>query len=298
MFDDIITFRAIVQHKNLTKAGKELGLSTSIVTRRLVRLEKSLNTRLIQRTTRQLHLTEAGELFLAETNNIMQALEVSKDVVKNLNKEVTGMLKVGLPPNLSYLYVSKMLHKFIAQYPNINIQIATGNHLLGLLANGFDLIIHAGVLPDSDFYFKKIGSWKKIFFASPDYLNKNGIPTSPAELKLHNCIDHADNYERAWEYSENNIIKKVIINSKVRVDNNFDIRQLALNGIGIAHLSKCAVYDDLKQGRLISILEDFQTPEFETFAVYPSKKFINKKTQVFLEFVDDLLKSISCEMKN
>lgn len=298
MLEDIVAFRAIVQLKSFTKASKELGLSTPVVTRRLARLEKSLNTQLIQRTTRQLHLTEAGELFFAQISDVLHALEASKDAVKNLSKSVSGTLKVGLPASISYLYVTKMLHQFTARYPNIHIHIATGNHLLGLLTNGFDLVIHAGILPDSSFYFKKLGSWKKIFCASPNYLAKHGVPQKPEELKSHNCVDHYDNFERVWEYKENGSLKKIMVNGNIRADSNFDIRQLALNGMGIAYLSKCTVNEDLKQGRLVSILEDFQASEFGTYAVYPSKQFISKKTEVFLEFMSDLLESVYGQMNN
>jgi LysR family transcriptional regulator, regulator for bpeEF and oprC len=296
MFEDIVTFRAIVQLKCLTKAGKELGISTPVVTRRLARLEKSLNARLIQRTTRQLYLTEAGELFFAKISDILHALDASKEAVKNLSKEVTGSLKIGLPASISYLYVTKMLHKFMACYPNINIHIVTGNHLLGLLTNGFDLVIHAGVLPDSSFYYKKIGSWQKKFCASPVYLAKYGIPKKPQELSLHNCIDHYDNFVRVWEYKENGIIKNIIVNGNIRADSNFDIKQLAISGIGIAYLPKCTVNEDLKQGGLVAILEDFQASEFATYAVYPSKQFIRKNTHVFLEFMSDLLESVYGQM--
>lgn len=298
MFDDIVVFRTIVQLKSLTKASKALGLSTPVVTRRLARLEKSLNTSLIQRTTRQIHLTEAGELFFAQSTDVLYALEASKDAVKNLNREVSGTLKVGLPESISYLYVTKKLHQFTTRYPNINIYIVTGNHLLGLLTNGFDLVIHAGVLPDSSFYFRKLGHWKKIFCATPDYLAKYGIPKKPEDLSLHNCIDHYDNSERSWEYKEKGKFKKIMVNGNIRTDSNFGIRQLALSGIGIAYLSKCTVYNDLKHGRLVSILENFQASDLGTYAVYPSKQFISKKTEVFLEFTSELLGSVYGQMNN
>src|SRR5579871_3138902 len=130
MFEDIIAFQTIVVHKSLTKASKELGVSTPVITRRLARLEKSLNVRLLQRTTRQVNLTEAGELFFNQISNVLQTLEASKEAVKNLNNDVSGTLKVGLPPSISYLYVTKWLHLFTEKYPNIHIHIITGNHLL------------------------------------------------------------------------------------------------------------------------------------------------------------------------
>lgn len=298
MLEDIETFRAIVLTGNFTKAAKVLGLSTPVVTRRLARLEEALNARLIQRSTRHIHLTEAGELFFKQISDVIEAFEASKEAVKNLNNEVSGTLKVGMPATISNLYVTKTLHVLKEKYPLLNIHIATGEHLLHLLANGFDLIIHAGTLPDSNFYFKKIGSWKKIFCASPTYLEKHGTPISPDELKLHECIDHLHNTERTWDYQENSIVKKMMINSKIRVDNNFAMRELALSGVGIACLSKCMINADLNAGNLVSILQQYETPAFTTYAVYPNNKFMSKKTVIFIDFITELLKSVYGEMNN
>lgn len=297
MLEDIITFRTIIQQKSLTKASKELGLSAPVVTRRLARLEKSLNIQLIQRTTRRIHLTEAGEVFFAHINDVLNALEAGKDAIKNLSKDVAGTLKVGLPASISYLYVTKMLYKFTARYPNLNIHIVTGNHLLESLNNGFDLVIHAGILPNSSFYYKKLSSWKKVFCASPHYLGKHDIPKHPEELQQHNCIDHYDNFDKSWTYKENGELKKIKVHGNIRTDNNFDIKQLALSGIGIAYLSKCTIYEEIKQKRLVSILENYQASELGTYAVYPSKHFISKKTEVFLEFISNLLASIYGQME-
>jgi DNA-binding transcriptional LysR family regulator len=297
MIEDISAFYNIALHNSLTKAGKELGISTSVVTRRLARLEKLLNTSLVRRTTRKIYLTEAGELFFQRAGEILENLKNSQEEIKNLNEEVSGILKVALPPSISYLYVTKMLHKFTKKYPKLKLQIVTGNNLLHLLANGFDLVIHAGKLPDSSFHFKKIAGWGKIFCASKDYLKKHGTPKKPEDLKFHNCIDRTDNVHKNWEYQENNRTKKIIISGNICVDNNFDGRNLALSGIGIACLSKCAIYEDLKSKKLISILKNFQPAEFEIYAVYQNDKFMAKKIKVFIDFLSDLLKSVSNQTK-
>lgn len=292
MLEDIVAFRTIVLQKSLTKASKELGVSTPVITRRLARLEKTLQTQLIQRTTRHIHLTEAGELFFQQISDVLQALDASKEAVKNLNQEVSGTLKVGLPASISHLFVSTMLHKFTKQYPNVSIHLVTGNYLFDLLSQGFDLIIHAGTLPDSNFYYKKIGTWKKIFCATPAYLKKYGTPKTPQDLSSHNCIDRYDNVERVWDYKKKGLAKKIMITGNVRADHNLDIRNLALSGMGIAYLSRCTVHEDIQRGKLISILDEYQATEYGTYAVYPSKQFINKKTQIFIEFLSTCLKSV------
>lgn len=163
MLEDILAFQTIVQYGSFTRAGKALGISTPVMTRRLARLEESLNTRLIQRTTRQIHLTEADEIFLDKIRDVLCALEDSTEAVKMLANDVTGTLKIGLTVTMSNL-VTKMLYKFTNQYPNINLHIVTGNNLLYLLSNGFDLVIHSGTVLTRNGYIiihddklKKIG---------------------------------------------------------------------------------------------------------------------------------------------
>jgi DNA-binding transcriptional LysR family regulator len=289
MFEDISAFQAVARHKSFTKAAQDLDLSIPVVTRRLARLEQALDVRLLQRTTRHVHLTEAGEIFLTEISDVLQALESSKETVKNLTRSINGTLKVGLPVNLSHLYVTPMLHKFMERYPNIQLHLVTGDYLLDLLNNGFDLVIHCGYLPDSNFYFEKLGSWNKIFCAAPSYLEKYGAPRTIEELKHHNCLDHYENFDRTWEYQEGKAVKKIPIHGNIRAYSNPEIRNLTLSGLGIGYLGKCSIYQELQQGSLVAILPNYQTPVLGTYAVYPNKKFLNKKTRLFIDFIIELL---------
>lgn len=285
MLEDIVAFCAIVQHKGFTKAATGLGVSVSAITRRLARLEKNLNSQLIQRTTRQISLTEAGQLFFNEVNEMLQTLESSKEKVKNLSQGVTGTIKIGMPANFCYFYLTKQLHKFLVAYPQINIHIVAGAHLADLTAHGFDIMMHCGALPDSSYYSKKLGSWQKIFCATPNYLKKRGIPKTAADLITHNCIDEIDNQEKNWDYYENGVHKKIAIHGSVRVNTKPDMVNLALNDVGIAYLPKFLILNELKSGQLTPILEHLQSPKFDSYIVYPRKKLLNKKIQLFIDFL-------------
>ena len=292
MLEDILVFAVIVQHQGFSKAAKHLGISTSVVTRRMARLEKTLNVRLINRTTRRIHLTEAGHLFFAEVNEVLRTLEVAKDSVKNLSQGVSGTVKIGIPANFCNLYLTKVLHQFLVRYPHINLQIVTGAHFLDLASKGFDVVIHCGVLPDSSFYAKKIGSWRKVICATPNYLAKNGVPKTVSELQVHNCIDDYDNFERTWEFFQNDVLKKIMINGNVRIDSKLDIKNLVMNDVGIAYLPKFIIHAELQSGQIVPILENFRSPEFDSYVVYPNKNFLTKKTQVFIDFLIEALAPI------
>lgn len=291
MFEDISAFCACAEHKSFSRAAKQLGVSAAVVTRRIARLEKVLDAQLLLRTTRLVTLTEAGQVFYAEVRDILQALEASKKTVKSFNQEITGTLKIGLPASIGHLYVSSAIVKFSRQYPQLKIQMVQGNHLLDLLRNGFDLVVHCGELPDSNFYYQKLGDWKKIICAAPSYIKKHGIPKIP-DFRQHHCLDHYDNFQPTWRFKINGKLKEVPINANIYANSSLDLKNLAKSGLGIAYLPSFTVYQEIKDGHLISILEKYQPPVLGMYAVYPSHKYLTKKTKLFLEFLADLLNPI------
>ncbi len=291
MFEDINAFCACVEHKGFSQAARQIGMSTAMMTRRIARLEKSLDTRLLHRTTRVVTLTEAGQIFYAQVRDLLQSLEACKKAVKSFNQEVTGTLKIGLPASISYLHISPALTKFCNQFPQLKIQMVHGNHLLDLLSNGFDMIIHCGELPDSNLYYQKLGNWKKIICASPDYLKKFGRPKIP-DFSAHNCLDHYDNFQRTWKFKVDGQLKYVLINANIYANSSLDLKNLALSGLGIAYLPSFTIYHEIKTGQLTSILEEFQPPSWSMYAVYPSKEYLSKKTKLFLDFLTELMAPI------
>lgn len=291
MFEDISAFCACAEQKSFSRAAKQLGVSAAVITRRIARLEKSLDTRLLHRTTRLVTLTEAGQAFYSEVRDILQALEASKKAAKSFNQEVTGTLKIGLPASIGHLYVSQALEKFSTQYPQLKIQMVQGNHLLDLLRNGFDLVVHCGELPDSSFYYQKLGDWKKIICAAPSYLKKYGTPKIP-NFHQHQCLDHYDNFQSTWRFKINGKLKEVSIDAKIYANSSLDLKNLAKSGLGIAYLPSFTVYQELKVGHLVSILEKYQPPVLGMYVVYPSHQYLSRKTKLFLEFLTDLLNPI------
>jgi DNA-binding transcriptional LysR family regulator len=288
MLEDINVFSVIAKNQSFSKAARELELSTPVVTRRLARLEKMLGTRLLNRTTRQVTLTEAGNLFYAEVNDILRALEASKESIKSLTRKVTGSLKVGLPFAFNQCYVSKALNKFLIEYPDLKIHIESGNNLLGLLNSGFDLVVHCGNLPDSNYHYKKLGRMKRIICASPAYLKEFGTPKTIEDLHTHNCLGTDMNSSNSRVYQENGKDKEILVNGNVNTNNAFDLKALAMNDVGIAYLSHYITKKPMECGALVPILDQYQKCQ-DIYAVYPSNKFMNKKTQVFLNFVIELI---------
>ncbi|MDR3490973.1 MAG: LysR family transcriptional regulator [Gammaproteobacteria bacterium] len=285
MLEDISAFCAIVKFKSFSKAAKELGISKPVMSRRIARLEKKLDTRLLQRTTRSVTLTEEGNLYHKEVSEILLALEASKKNIKSLNKEVSGTLKIGSPVSISNLYITQFINKFMIEYPNLKIQIVNGNHLFDLLDNGFDLVIYCGELPNSSYHYKKLGTWEKIICATPEYLKKHNTPKIPQDLQNHNCLDHYDNANRTWKFLEKGKINELQVEGNILINSSMDLKNLAINHMGIVNLPSFTISDELKNQKLIPVLSKYKLPALGIYAVYPTNKFLSKKTEVFMKFL-------------
>lgn len=289
MLEKMKIFTKVIEKNGFRKAAKALGISTPVVTKRINQLETELAVKLIQRSTRTLAITEAGQLFYERSKEIIRSLETTKSAIKSLKTEISGTVKISLPHAINHLYFAPALPAFLKKYPLINIEVVQGNHLLSLLDKSFDLVMHCGELPDSNFHYKKLGEWEKITCASPSYLRKFGKPKSPVELEKHNCIDHADNLDNTWQYQSNQKIHWQHITGNIKINNSNDLKQLALSSVGIAYLPSFIVSSELKNKTLIPILQDYRPRSLGIYLVYPSKQFISKKTQLIINFMSELL---------
>jgi DNA-binding transcriptional LysR family regulator len=291
MIEDINAFCIIAKHQSFSKAARELDLSTPVITRRLARLEYSLGVRLLNRTTRQVTLTEAGNLFYSEVSDILQALEASKESVKSLTQHISGIIRVALPSSLNEYYVMPALKDFLTMHPNLKVHITTGFNLLHLLNNGYDLVIQCGELPHSSFYFKKLQTMKKVVCASPEYLKKYGTPKKAIDLKNHNClcIESQGYFQNAWIVQDQCEMTEVEVTGNVQMTNGTDLKTLALHGLGIVYLPEYMVQQEINAGKLVALLNQCKTAEHSLYAVYPTKKYLAKKTQLFLDFITNLL---------
>jgi DNA-binding transcriptional LysR family regulator len=288
MFEDINAFCVIAKHQSFSKAARELEISTPVITRRLARLEQSLGVRLLNRTTRQVTLTEAGSLFFTEVSDILQTLEASKEGIKSMTSQVAGTLKIAIPVSLSECYVVPGLKCFLSLYPNLKIQIVTGFNQLHLLNHGFDLVIQCGELPESSFYYKKIHAMKKVICASPFYLKEFGAPKTIDELQQHNCLGIQEHFQ-TWQIKVNGVIKDIPVTGNIQVNSGTELKSLALHGLGIAYLPQYMVQAELNKGELVALLDQYEAVEHALYAVYPTKKYMVKKTQLFLDYITNLL---------
>ena len=289
MLENMVTFVRVIDLQGFRKAAKDLGISTPVVTKRINDLEANLATKLIQRSTRKLSITEAGSIFYAHCKEITQAVDTAKLAMSSMKHEISGTIKIGIPNSMNQLYLIPALPKLLKKYPSINIEISQGNHLLTMLDKGFDVVLHCGELPDSAYHYKKLGEWEKITCASPAYLKKHGTPVSIHQLASHNCLDHVDNRSHSWRYQEAEKTCLQSISGNIRANSSVDLKLLALSGLGIVYLPSFTVWEELKNKSLVRILKKFEPKPLGMYIVYPSKQFMSKKTGIIIEFIEKIL---------
>jgi len=217
-------------------------------------------------------------------------LDAAKSAVTALKDTISGTIKVGIPASLNHLYLIPALPALLKKYPKLRIEIIQGNHLLDLLDQGFDLVLHCGELPDSNYHFRKLSEWTKITCATPAYFKKHKKPKTPIDLIKYNCLDHADNKSHSWGYQINGKKHAILINGNVRANSSNDLKTLALADLGIAYLPSFTIWPELGSKKLIAVLNEFNPKPLGMYVVYPSKQFMSKKIKLFIDFLEQMIK--------
>lgn len=288
MLEEIQTYLCVVKAKSFSKAAENLGMSTSAVTRRVLHLEQTLGAQLLQRNTRALSLTEAGVLAYESLSTINRSFQQTQEAITSLSNEVVGTLKVGVPNSIIQCHIIPALEAFTQRYPKLCIELVHGNHLLGFIDHSFDLVVHCGELPDSSLYAKRLGYWQQVACASPAYLAEHGTPENIEALQAHNCLVHSDNVKKSWQFlvDKQPVLHKV--NGALRCNSNCHLKSLALAGLGLAYLPSFLVFNEVMQGQLVPVLNDYRYGPLEINVVYPSREYLSSKSRAFIEFLKSL----------
>ena len=264
-----------------------MGLSPAVVSKRISQLEERLGTRLFQRTTRHLTLTETGSGYFKRVVDILNLCAEAEDFISRRNTKPRGHLKVSVPTAFGRLHVVPHLADFLARYPEIELDIHAGDEFVDIIREGFDLAIRIGELEDSSLVARRIAPETRVICAAPAYLEKHGAPTSLADLEAHNCLS-VDNTD-PWKLEGPDGEVQIRPHARVRSNSAEIIRELVLAGVGIGALSTWDVGPALRDGRLRPLLPDYKgSTNVAVHAVYPSREFLPAKVDVLIEFLAEV----------
>lgn len=290
---DIDLFVRIIKNGGLAAAGREVGLSPARVTARINALEKRYGVRLLIRTTRRVSLTDAGCEFYAGCERILAEVEQTETRLLTGQESFAGPLRVTATSDLGQQHIAPLLSKFVEDHPDVRPCLHLTDGVVNLTEEGFDLGIRYGVLPDSTMVARKLADSRRVLCASPDYLERKGVPTTPDALADHDCLAMVRATEplTTWHFQTADGRQSVLIQPAWASNDSALIRRWALEGAGIALKSFWDVANDLKAKRLVTVLEDY-TKDFERQGIsggadlhvlYPSREFLPLRTRGFIE---------------
>jgi len=282
-------FRHVAELNSFAQAGRRLGLSPAAISKNIAELEARLGTRLISRSTRRMALTEEGTLYLRHVVQALDALSEGERALCAIRGGPAGTLRVSAPMTVTLTRLSTALPRFLARYPDLKLDLNLDDRRVDIVREGFDMAIRASDnLEDSSLVARKLAVMPHIVCAAPSYFDAHGTPTTPSDLKTHNCVrfslsGHAD----TWRFSQGGRIEHIAITPRYSVTSSLAVRDALREGFGISLIPRPYVEDDLAAGRLLPALEDWQTVDTTLYAVYPSRQHLAPKIQVFLDFLAD-----------
>ncbi|UPG94372.1 LysR family transcriptional regulator [Luteibacter aegosomatissinici] len=278
---------SVVETGNFARAAEALGLSPSGVSRAIGRLETRLGVRLLQRTTRSVHLTDEGERLVAQVGPLLSGIEDAALAAAGDAQAVRGRIRVSLDPMFSRLVVAPRLAAFLAQHPALEIEIVTRDELGDLVAEGIDVAVRFGVPPSSSLVARKLLDTRVLTVAAPAYLAAHGQPRTPKDLVSHSCIQFRDPVTRRpfeWEFHRRGKVTVVETKGPILVTDSATMYGLCVAGAGIAQVLEISVRDALEDGRLVELFPGHAEETFPLYAFYPSRRHAPPKVRAFVDF--------------
>lgn len=294
---DMDLFVKVIKKEGLAVAGREIGLSPARMTARMNRLEERYGVRLLNRTTRQISLTEEGRKFYKSCERILAEVEQAETSLQTGKVDFSGELRITAPSDLGQQHIAPVLANFVKKYPNITPYLYLSDSMVDLVREGFDLGIRFGTLEDSTLIARRLASNRRVLCASPDYLNRKGIPKTPDALAEHDCLSMVRMNEplTTWYFQNENEKRAITIQAAQSSNDGALVRRWAIEGAGITLKSYWDVAEDLKAKRLVTIMSNYQhdfnrvgtTSGADLHAIYPNRKFIPQRTIEFIKVLTE-----------
>jgi DNA-binding transcriptional LysR family regulator len=284
-------FAAVAAQGSFSAAGRVLGLTPSAVSRTVDRIEARLGVRLLLRTTRALTLTAEGQAYLGAARRILTDLDDAEQAIADQGAP-RGRLRVSAALSHGRLCIVPLLGEFVRLYPHILVDISLSDSIVDVAAGQADVAIRFGPLADSGLTARKLGENGRVIVASPAYLARHGTPQVPADLHNHNCLNF--NFRRAepvWPFCDGQSDYAMTVTGSVEANNGETLGQLAAAGVGITRVGAFSVVDELADGRLVPILEEYNPGDIEVIhAVFVGGTNTPARVRAFVDFLADRLR--------
>lgn len=289
--DDLILLVQVVDEGSFSKVADKLSLTNSVVSKRIARLEESLNTQLLYRTTRKLSLTDAGKTLYDKAKIAKSAFQEAENAITSYSDEIKGNIRMTVPVVSADLILSQSIAEFCKIYPGVSVELNVTNRLVDLIEEGYDLAIRTAKLEDSSLVARRLIDSQWIICATPSYLKKLGTPSVPEHLQSHQCLLYTfeNKSNEVWPLLIDDVEQLLPVNGHFRSNNLNAIKQATLSNLGIAYLPLALVFEELNDNSLTQILSPFTHKKMGMYAMYPKVRQPDKKLKLLVSHLRESL---------
>ncbi|MBT5230970.1 MAG: LysR family transcriptional regulator [Methylococcales bacterium] len=286
--DGLKTIIAVVEMGSFTAASERLGISKALASKYVGEVEQALGVRLFNRSTRRLSLTEAGRAYYEQALPLLEGFSALQDEVSGEQSSVRGLLRVSAPLTFGEAFIAPLVPQFRQDFPGIQVDLQLTARVIDMLEEGFDLVIRVGAVEDSNLIAKQVKPIPFVICATPEYLKTANLADTLACLPEHECVlDKNFRTGKQWRLvSADGVVTTLNMKSSVSVDSPRGVKKVVLADGGVAMLPRFVVQSELESGALVELLTDYQKPETGLYVIYPHRRYLAKKTQAFIAFIE------------
>jgi len=276
----------VVESGSFSAAARRLGISRSAVSKAVARLEKALGARLLNRSTRHLSVTEVGAVFAEHCSRILDEAVQAEQVVSSLHAQPRGVLKVAASVAFGTLHVAPALADFLGRYPELNIDMTIGDRAVDLAEEGYDLVVRVARELPQNLVARRLAPVRRKLCATPEYIERHGVPRIPQDLARHNCLDYTHSGEQGlWRFTGPKGDIAVPVSGRLRINDDEALSQAVLGGLGLALLPTFIIGRDIQAGRLRAALSEYIPVEQHVYAFYLPTRHLPAKVRAFIDFL-------------
>jgi DNA-binding transcriptional LysR family regulator len=280
------TFVRIADGGSLSAAARATGRSLPAVSRSLVQLESDLGVRLLHRTTRRTHLTDAGAQYLERCRRILAEIDDANASISDLGRSLAGPITLTAPVLFGQVHIAPVVTEFLGMHPDVAISLVLSDSLSNIVEEGIDLAVRIGRLQDSGLVARRLGEVRRVACASPDYLKRRGTPKTPKDLAGHNCLQFgALTPTPYWEFHESGKPRQVRVQGNLSSNQGTPVIEAARNGLGIVFVLSYQVQDLVANGQLRLILQQYQAPPVPVSVILPSGRLQPARVKALADFL-------------
>ena len=291
LLSNLKVFVAVIKNNSFHGAAEELNLSTPSISKHLSSLEDHLGARLINRSTRHISITEIGKIYLEKVTNILDEIDEAEAIVKINQNNPSGLLRIASPATFGYRHLAPHLPLFQKRFPQIKIELIAFKDYIDIIKESIDVAIRLTELEDSSLIARKIAPSSRTLVASPNYIKERSKPLNLNDLKKHNLITYnGTSVYNDWHFVENGVSTIIHAKGSISMSHGEHILRAVLNDGGIAMLFRHITGRQIREGRLVTLLENYVKEETPIYAVYPSNKNLSPKIRCFIDFLLEIFK--------